>query len=90
MRTFQKIAFRTRYGHYEFVVMPFNLMNASTVFMDPTNRVFQTIPSQPLVIFLDNILVCSQNKNKHCQPLQPGPETSKPGNTTKECAAWDG
>ena len=36
----QKIAFWTRYGHYEFVVMPFSLTNAPAIFMDLMNRVF--------------------------------------------------
>ena len=35
-----KIAFRTRYGHYEFLVMPFGLNNAPAAFMDLMNRVF--------------------------------------------------
>ncbi|CAA0840262.1 Unknown protein, partial [Striga hermonthica] len=35
-----KTAFRTRYGHFEFVVMPFGLSNAPAVYMDLMNRVF--------------------------------------------------
>jgi hypothetical protein len=35
-----KIAFRTRYGHYEFLVMSFRLTNVPTIFMDTMNRVF--------------------------------------------------
>ena len=35
-----KIAFRTRYGHYEFLVMSFGLTNAPTAFMDLMNMVF--------------------------------------------------
>ena len=36
-----KTAFRTRYGHYEFLVMLFGLTNAPTAFMDLMNREFQ-------------------------------------------------
>jgi len=37
----QKTAFRSRYGHYEYVVMPFGVTNAPAVFMDYMNRIFR-------------------------------------------------
>jgi len=39
----QKIAFRSRYGHYEYVVMPFRVTNAPALFMDYMNRIFRWI-----------------------------------------------
>ncbi|XP_052880519.1 uncharacterized protein LOC128286827 [Gossypium arboreum] len=50
-------AFRTCYGHYEFLVMPFNLMNALAAFMDLMNRVFQLYLDHFIVVFINEILL---------------------------------
>ena len=60
-----KTTFRTRYGNYEFTVMPFRLTNAPTAFMDLMHRVFQPYLDQFVVVFVDNILIYSQSKDEY-------------------------
>ncbi|GJX26541.1 putative reverse transcriptase domain-containing protein [Tanacetum coccineum] len=64
------IAFRTRYGHFEFQVMSFGLTNAPTVFMDLMNRVCKPYLDKFVILFIDDILVYSKDKEEHGKHLK--------------------
>ena len=64
-----KIAFKTRYRHYEFLMMPFGLTNAPAAFMDLMNRVFQPYLDRFIIVFINDILVYSCSSEEHSKHL---------------------
>ncbi|KAL0556737.1 hypothetical protein IC582_005253 [Cucumis melo] len=64
-----KITFRSRYGHYEFIVMSFSLTNAPTVFMDLMNKVFRDFLDTFVIVFIADILIYSKTEAEHEEHL---------------------
>ena len=64
-----KTAFGTRFGHFEFLVLPFGLTNAPATFMAFMHEVLQPYLDKFVVVSLDDILIYSKNEAEHLQHL---------------------
>ena len=56
----QKMTFRSRYGHYEYVVMSFGVTNVPTMFIDYMNKIFRPFLDKFVVVFINDILIYSR------------------------------
>jgi hypothetical protein len=65
-----KTAFRMRYGHYEYSVMPFGVSNAPSIFMEYMNRIFHPFLDSFVVVFIDDILVYLKFEEEHAEHLR--------------------
>ena len=65
-----KTAFRTRYGHFEYLVMPFGLANAPANFQGYINQALREHLDTFCIVYLDDILIYSQNEEEHIEHVR--------------------
>ena len=65
-----KTAFQTCYSSFEWLVMPFGLTNGPTAFQRFMNDIFGDLLDQCIVVYLDNILIYSDNPEQHTKHVQ--------------------
>ena len=65
-----KTAFRTKYGHYEYLVMPFGLKNAPATFQSFINSVLRPFLEKSVILYLDDILIYSKTLDEHIQHVR--------------------
>lgn len=66
----EKTAFKTKYGHFEFLVMPMGLRNAPATFQALMNSIYYDVIDDLLVVYLDDLLIYSNSKEEHIRHLR--------------------
>lgn len=66
----QKTGFRSHYGHYEYIVMPFGVMNTSAIFMDYMACIFRSCWEKFVMVFIYNILIYSKTREERAEHLR--------------------
>nr|GFB10695.1 retrotransposon protein, putative, Ty3-gypsy subclass [Tanacetum cinerariifolium] len=88
-----KTAFRTRYGHFEFTVIPFGQTNAPAVFIDLMNKVCMPYFDKFVIVFIDDILIYSKTRDEYVEHLKFIENFSKIAKSltilTQKCKTFD-
>jgi hypothetical protein len=69
-RDVPKTAFNTRYGKYEFLVIPFGLVNAPSTFQTLINSILRPYIDKIVLVYLDDILIYSNTAEEHREHLR--------------------
>jgi hypothetical protein len=65
-----KIAFVSRYGYHEYLVLPFGLTNTPAILMNLMNKIFMPYLDKFFIVFIDDILVYSKDEAEHAEHLR--------------------